>query len=273
MRLHVDSYGGVGAPLLFIPGWGMHGGMWGGVLDQLAQHYRVMSVDLPGQGFSRRVGTPLCPRELNKACVGKNLAHPILAALVDQLSAQFPEPLTLCAWSLGGQLALYWAMRYPQQVQRVVLIATTPCFVQKTDWQCAMSAGTLATFSDALQQDYASTLRRFLALQVRGSEHERELLLTLRRQLLSRGEPDPAALKIGLAILRDCDLREALLRIKQPVLVIAGARDTLTPMAASQSMVTQLPNGRLAIIEGAAHAPFLSHPDQFLAYVVDFLHE
>lgn len=273
MHLHVDNYAGVGAPLLFIPGWGMHGGMWGGVLDQLAQHYRVMSVDLPGQGFSRRVDTPLSPQELNNACAGESLAHPTLDALVDQLAAQFPEPLTLCAWSLGGQIALHWAMRYPKQVQRIVLIATTPCFVQQANWQCAMSADTLAAFSAALQQDYAPTLRRFLALQVRGSEHERELLLTLRGALLIRGEPDTAALQIGLAILRDCDLREALPGIKQPVLVIAGARDTLTPMAASQYMATQLPNGRLALIEGAAHAPFLSHSDQFLAYVVDFLHE
>ena len=35
MSLHVDSYGS-GAPLLLIHGWGMHGGMWGGVAERLA---------------------------------------------------------------------------------------------------------------------------------------------------------------------------------------------------------------------------------------------
>ena len=51
MNLHVDSYGS-GAPLLLIHGWGMHGGMWGGVAEQLAEHFRVLVVDLPGHGYS-----------------------------------------------------------------------------------------------------------------------------------------------------------------------------------------------------------------------------
>ena len=45
MSLHVDSYGS-GAPLLLIHGWGMHGGMWGGIAERLAEHFRVLAVDL-----------------------------------------------------------------------------------------------------------------------------------------------------------------------------------------------------------------------------------
>ena len=37
MNLHVDDYGGSGAPVLFLHGWGMHGGMWGGALAELAK--------------------------------------------------------------------------------------------------------------------------------------------------------------------------------------------------------------------------------------------
>ncbi|MFA6970317.1 MAG: alpha/beta fold hydrolase [Gallionella sp.] len=289
MSLHVDSHGGGGDPLLFIHGWGMHGGMWGGVLSQLAQHFQVMAVDLPGHGSSSRsqdldrAGLPrttngLHPKLLREGLrieeeeVGTN-SELNLDAIVDKLSAQFTEPLTVCGWSLGGQVALRWAMRYPQQVSRLVLVSSTPCFVQQAGWPCAMAADTLAAFSAALQQDYASTLRRFLALQVRGSEQEREQLLTLRASLASRGEPDLAALQSGLEILRDVDLRDALPQISTPVLVIAGVRDTLTPMPASQYLATQMPHARLAAIEGAAHAPFLSHPDEFVKHVAGFLHE
>ncbi|MEO8342292.1 MAG: alpha/beta fold hydrolase, partial [Gallionella sp.] len=57
MSLHVDRYeyagsGDIGAPLLLIHGWGMHGGMWGGVAEKLAQHFPVLAVDLPGHGQS-----------------------------------------------------------------------------------------------------------------------------------------------------------------------------------------------------------------------------
>jgi pimeloyl-[acyl-carrier protein] methyl ester esterase len=270
--LHVDSYGS-GAPLLFIHGWGMHGGMWGGVLERLAQRHRVMAVDLPGHGHSAGSGKWQVVSGTEPHTHHSPLTTYSLDALVDQLAEQFTGPLTVCGWSLGGQVALRWALRYPQQVERLVLVSSTPCFMQQTGWSSAMAADTLAAFSSALQQDYLPTLRRFLALQVRGSEGERELLLTLRHSLLSRGEPDRAALQSGLEILRDCDLRAALPEVVQPALVIAGERDTLTPLPASHYLAAQMPNARLATIRGAAHAPFLSHPDIFVEQLVSFLHE
>ena len=270
MNLHVDSYGS-GAPLLLIHGWGMHGGMWGGVAEQLAEHFRVLVVDLPGHGYSA-VSSEW------RVVSGKQIPHLPLTTyhspldnIIDQLSAQFDEPLAVCGWSLGGQIALRWAMRHPQQISRLALVASTPCFVRQPGWECALAAETLAEFAAALRQDYALTLRRFLALQVRGSERERELLAALRGALASRGVPDLGALQAGLEILRDCDLRGALPGIHQPALVVAGERDTLTPPQAARYLAAQLPKARLAVIEGAAHAPFLSHPEIFAECVCDFL--
>lgn len=266
MSLHVDAFGS-GEPLLLIHGWGMHGGMWGSVVERLAQDFRVIAVDLPGHGFS--VGRDL---SRHSGDVGINPDLP-LDAIVDALSAQFDEPLNLCGWSLGGQVALRWAQLYPQQVRRLALVASTPCFVRREGWDCAMAEQTLAEFAAALEQNHALTLRRFLSLQVRGSENERELLAGLRNALFSRGEPEPDALRAGLDILRDCDLREALPRIAQPALVIAGERDTLTPPDASRHLAERMPNARLALMLGAAHAPFLSHPDRFVACIKGFLEE
>ena len=283
MSLHVEVTGS-GEPLLLIHGWGMHGGMWGSVAERLAQDFRVIAVDLPGHGFSQNTGAEDVgwversdTHRLSEAGGGYRCAQPTLQgsldSIVDELSAQFDEPLNLCGWSLGGQVAMRWAQRYPQQVSRLALVASTPCFVQRPGWDCAMAEATLAEFTVALEQNYALTLRRFLALQVRGSENERELLVSLRTALFSRGEPELAALQSGLNILRDCDLREALAEIDQPVLVIAGERDTLTPPQASRHIAERMPQARLTVLAGAAHAPFLSHPDQFVACLKSFLDE
>lgn len=254
MSLHVESLGS-GAPLLLIHGWGMHSGLWGQVAGKLALSHRVHLADLPGHGGS----TACTPYELD--------------ALVQQLSAHFSEPLTVVGWSLGGQVALRWAQLHPAQVQKLILVATTPCFVQQDGWDCAMPASTLQEFAASLLQNHALTLKRFLALQLRGSENERELLLDLRARLFARGEPEMEALKGGLDILRDTDMRDQLEQISQPTLLIAGGRDTLTPKAASQAMAQSLPNARLAVVEGAAHAPFLSHPQIFMQHLKSFLNE
>jgi pimeloyl-[acyl-carrier protein] methyl ester esterase len=128
-----------------------------------------------------------------------------------------------------------------------------------------MDARTLARFHDELKVAYRLTLARFLALQVRGSEHGRAALASLRAQLFARGEPSPAVLQAGLDVLATTDLRPRVHSIDVPALVVTGERDALTLPAAGEWLATALPNARLAHIEGAAHAPFLSHPREFNA--------
>lgn len=265
--LHVDRYaytgaGDSGVPLLLIHGWAMHGGMWQGVAEKLAQHFNVLAVDLPGHGYSRGQRTE---------DRGQRFAER-LDEIVDTLSVQFNEPLTVCGWSLGGQVALRWAMCYPQQVQRLILVSSTPCFVRRAGWDHGLSVAVLQEFSTALRQNYAPTLKRFLALQLRGSDRERELLSAMRDTLFARGEPDLDALQAGLEILRDCDLRDGLPSITQPALIVAGERDALTPLAAAQYMAEHMPDAQLVGIAGAAHVPFLSHPDEFVKHLVKFLY-
>lgn len=254
MALHVETRG-QGAPLVLLHGWGMHGGMWGRAAELLAAHFQMCLVDLPGHGASAE-HSPF-----------------ILDELVDLLACRFTEPVNVCGWSLGGILAQYWAVRRPGNIRRVILVASTPCFAAREDWPSGMSRETLEQFAAELEGNHALTLRRFLALQVRGSENEKSLLTELRTQLFARGEPMLSALRGGLDILRDADLRSALPNIAQPALLIAGERDKLTPPAASRYMAGVLPAAEYAEIAGAAHAPFLSHPEIFVEHVKRFLHE
>jgi len=254
MSLHVERVGS-GEPLLLIHGWGMHGGVWDSVAEILAEDFSVHIVDLPGYGYSE-------PQEVTT-----------LDSIVDELSSSFAEPLTVCGWSLGGQVAIHWAAREPDKVQRLILVTSTPCFAERPDWACGMAGDVLEKFAAELEQNHAATLRRFLALQLRGSENERELLVMMRERLFSRGQPDMETLHGGLGILRDADLRGELQHIRQPTLAIAGERDKLTLPQASHYLAQTMPAARVVEIAGSAHAPFLSHPDLFVDQIKKFLHE
>ena len=93
----------------------------------------------------------------------------------------------------------------------------------------------------------------------------------MRGLLFEHGEPDHAALRGGLRILREADLRGSLARIDCPALVLLGERDTLVPIAAGEALAAALPHGTLRLMPGAGHAPFLSHPEAFAEAVSDFL--
>jgi pimeloyl-[acyl-carrier protein] methyl ester esterase len=173
-------------------------------------------------------------------------------------------------WSLGGLVAMRWARRDPSRVGRLVLVATSPRFVAGDDWPHAMADETLARFGDELHVAWKLTIRRFLALQMQGSDHGRATLAALRGRIFARGEPSPKALFGALALIRDADLRGEIGTITQPTLVVSGARDTLALPGAGRWLADHLPNARFALIAGAAHAPFLSHPDAFAAALDGF---
>jgi pimeloyl-[acyl-carrier protein] methyl ester esterase len=251
--VHVESQG-AGPALVLLHGFAMNAGLFAPVLPALAQRHRVHSVDIPGHGHSPAID----PFDL-----------PSLAAAID---AAIDAPgATVLGWSLGGQIALTWALLRPARIARLVLVATTPSFVARDGWPCAITASTLQRFGDELRASYRLTLSRFLALQVHGSESGRATLDVLRRRLFERGEPSPAALDAAIDTLRTSDLRAELPRIVARTLVVAGDRDALVPLAATRELAAALPNATHVTIEGAAHAPFLSHRQAFLDAVLPFV--
>jgi len=250
-ELYVEQRGR-GVPLVMLHGWGLHGGLWGGVLDSLAEQFELHIVDLPGHGRSPNL-----------------LANYTLENVAEVVAAAVPAGASWLGWSLGGRVALQ-AAATGAAIERLLLVGSNPCFTQRADWPHAVAPEVLEQFAEQLQGDYRATLQRFLVLQSQGSERGREEMRALRSQLFSHGEPDPAALAGGLEILKRADLRTLLPTIKQPTLLIHGTLDTLAPLAAAEYSAEALPKGELAVIERAGHAPFLSHPDQFLSALEAF---
>ena len=136
-----------------------------------------------------------------------------------------------------------------------------------------MTAETLARFGDELRLSYRLTILRFLSLQLQGTDEGGKALSVLRRRFFERGEPAQQVLIQALAVLAAVDLRDEIAAIHQSTLVIAGDRDTLAPLAAARWLAITLPDARFVPIVGAAHVPFLSHPDAFAAALDEFLGE
>jgi len=194
--------------------------------------------------------------------------------MVDLLASRFGDgKATVLGWSLGALIAMQWALASPGYVQRLILTGATPRFVNDATWTHGMDETSLMRFGDELRASYKLTLQRFLSLQLQGSDRGRAMLSALRNMLFARGAPSVAALDAGLELLRATDLRAHVKDITQPTLLIAGDRDTLTPADASRWLARNLPDARLRVISGAAHVPFLSHPEGFGQTVETFLHE
>ena len=244
---------GRGPNLTLLHGWGLNGAVWNGVRDALAQCYTLHIVDLPGHGLSDGAATAT------------------ITDMADAVAAAMPPRTHLLGWSLGGLVAQDLARRYAERIDRLVLVAATPRFLQCDDWPHAVQSAVLADFGLRLSNNYAATIKSFLALQVLSTPNVRDAVNALQQAITSRGAPNLAALAAALDILRTTDLREHAAALPQAALVIQGDHDALTPEPAARWLAERMPDARYAMIPHAAHAPFMSHREEFMREFDGFL--
>jgi pimeloyl-[acyl-carrier protein] methyl ester esterase len=186
------------------------------------------------------------------------------------LATALPARVTVCGWSLGGQIALAWAQRFPAQVGRLVLLATTPRFVCADDWPHGMTSAEFEEFAGEVASDPRRARLRFLALQATGDVAAHAVLRELREAIAHGGEADAKSLAAGLQCLRETDLRAALSKIEQPALVMHGVNDAVIPHAAGEFLARALPHAEFASVAGAAHAVFLTREAMIAQRIRDF---
>lgn len=238
---------GTGQALLVLHGWGMNQSVWSSVATSLEKNFTVYWVDLAGHGINRDIA--LVDIETSSALI----------------AAEIPKQTLILAWSLGGLIAQQIANQFPEKVSRLCLVASSPCFVQKSDWLTAMPASLLESFMENLRNNFATTLKQFLVLQFLGVRGIQVQLKQLQAELLAN-PPTEQALVDGLAILQSADFRQENSHSGIPTNWILGKLDRLVPIALAP-VLEQRANTSVTQIAKAGHAPFISHPKEFLKAV------
>ncbi|MBB1385211.1 pimeloyl-ACP methyl ester esterase BioH [Pseudoalteromonas sp. SG45-5] len=241
--------------LVLLHGWGMNQGVWQLIQPELEFLYSggVRSLDLPGFGNSA-------------TCPSPYTLHDAAALLSEELKPQS----ILMGWSLGGLFALYIAKHWPDKVSKIILVASTPFFVEQAHWP-GIKANVLDQFKEQLVNHREKTIERFLAIQAMGSESAREDIKQLKQLLNRYGAPNAEALIAGLDILQNEDLRDLFTRCPVSIKAIFGRLDALVPYRAISEMLALNPEFEYEILDKASHAPFISHKKEFLSIAKSML--
>jgi len=242
---------GAGPDVVLVHGWAWHGGVWESVARQLAARFRVWMPELPGHGHNRQT-----------------TVNDGLDAWSDAMRQQVPAAATWVGWSLGGLVALAAArLRY---ATRLVLIGTTPRFVSADDWDCGWPAEQFARFRGDIERDGDIALERFAGLHVPAGATPRPLLRRLRGEIFARGVPATQALRAGLDILRDTDMRAVLTEVTVPTLVLHGEGDQIVFPRAAAYLAQALPDAHHRPVAAAGHALPLSHEELVAVTIGEF---
>ena len=258
-QLHVEVIGD-GPDLVLLHGWGLNSACWQHIVPQLSEHYCLHLVDLPGFGLSYTAFSQ----------------SQSLAGIAKALEGVTPENATWIGWSLGGLCASYFALQYPQRVNCLITVASSPKFmaqeqgVNGLDWP-GIKPDVLSYFNQQLAQNLPATINRFLAIQAMGSVTAKQDIKDLKRLLSLRPEPHIEALTAGLKLLETVDLRDELLDLTMPFYRFYGRLDTLVPQSVIELMQAALPRSGQHIFQQSSHAPFISEPDNFVTILREFL--
>ena len=252
--MKIKFLGGRGEPLLMIHGWGVNSEIWVSLVDELKLFASVYLIDLPGMGGSSSIS----PYTLD------NIAK--------EIKANVPiKKFNILGWSLGGQVAMSLAIRMPEFVEKLILMSTTPCFVEKKDWSYGVNKQFFSNFEMEAKENLNNTLMKFFLIQTRDIDDSKNVMRFLKNEFIEIRDENKSGMQLALNVLKETDLRNEVQKIDKPTLIIAGDKDRLTSSKASIWLYEKIKGAILKEIKGANHMPFISHRETMAESVKKFL--
>ncbi|MEU3255054.1 alpha/beta fold hydrolase [Streptomyces sp. NPDC006997] len=233
------------APVLILgPSLGTTWHMWDRQVPELAEQWRVFRFDLPGHG-----GAPAYPA----GAVG-DLVDRLLATL-DALGVQ---RFGYAGCALGGAVGIELALRHPERLASLVLIAASPRFGSADEFRqrgVVVRTNGLDPIARAAPDRWFTA--GFAAAQPAITEWAVQMVRTT----------DPGCYIAACEALAAFDVRSELAGIGVPTLVLVGSEDQVTGPAEARTLVAGIPDARLAVVPGASHLVPVEQP----AAVTDLL--
>lgn len=256
---------GQGDPLLLLHGFSGSSQSWADHVPVLAQQFCVITLDILGHGKTNS------PADPTRYCMEKVAAD--VTAVLRQLPTvnRQSSMVNLIGYSMGGRLALYLAVHYPQLFRALILESASPGLETEAE-RSARRASDHALAGRIERDGMASFVSEWEALPLWASQQQLapEKRAALRAQRLGNNPTGLANSLRGLGTGAQPSLWPHLPQLTLPVLLLAGELDEKF-VGISRKMHRLLLNSQCNIIAGAGHAVHLERPLLFQKAVFTFL--
>lgn len=234
IELYYEEYG-EGKPLVLLHGFGGSGQNWHPFVDRLAEHYRLIVVDLRGHGHSTNPNGRFTHRE----------AASDVLLLLEKLGI---ERFSAMGMSSGGMTLLHMATSHPERMESIVLVSATTHFPDQA--RTIMRRASFVTMPREVQEIYRACAKH-------GDEQIRQLV----SQFNALGDD-----------YEDMNFTaEDLSTITARALIIHGDRDRFFPVEIPVNIYRSMVDAALWIVPGGDHVPVYDPAVPFITMALKFL--
>lgn len=255
---------GDGDPIILVHGFGDKKEVWLAQVGVLAAHYKVITFDNRGAGKSDRPDEPYT----------MEIYADDIRGLMDFLKI---DTTHLIGWSLGGMIIQYFALKYPERLNKLVLINTdykgtlgeyiTQGLLESVELR---QRDPTEAFWHTAPFEYHAKFRRDMKADPKkkfyGIWSVEDLI-----KIYSVDPPTPQDIKNAGQAFETHDNTSRLSEIKHKTLVLAASHDRVTPKSVMLEISEKIPNSIFKVIEKAGHNSILSRAPEVNQLILDFL--
>ena len=252
VKVYYDSYG-EGVPIVFLHPWTTNGGIWYFQTFRFALTNRVIVVDHRGHGRS------------DKPQSGYSIqAH--ASDVVAVLDAANVRKAILVGNSIGGMIVMQLNLDHPDRVIGNLILSSGT----------GIGEGMPQEAADAFKTNYEAAFGGLLegAVSAKSKRDHPEVVDVMKAQYLVPSNFPRYVFDSSFADpngVFNWNIKDRLASIRKPTLVIAGAEDQATPVAANQLLADSIPGATLRIIKDVGHFYQLERPVEFNEALREFV--
>ncbi len=243
--------------LVALHGFMGQGDDWEFLVHHMRFPLNFLLIDLPGHGASR-IGA-------NESLSPDHFLHQ-MNILIDHLGL---SEIHLLGYSLGGRLALQWALRYPERLQSLILESTNPGIADTEARRKRLKADEKLS-AKLLSQDFERFLTDWYRQPIFGNlQNHPNFKTLLQRRLQNDVRQLSRALK-AFSVGRQPSLWTQVGHFSHPVLVICGALDEKYRRI-THTLQEQNPHLQIRVAVNSGHTVHFENPEWFAQTVQFFL--
>ena len=258
VRNNVTILGQGDQPLIFAHGFGCDQNMWRFITPVFMDKYKIILFDYVGSGNS----------DINAYSSEKYQSlQGYVQDLLDIIETLSLQNSIFVGHSISAMIGLLASIQHPDYFKKLIMIGPSPCYLNDDGYRGGFERSDIAELLDMMEMNFTGWAS-YMAPIAMSNPEQPALTQELKKTFIAA---DPIIAKEFAEVTFLSDHRCELSKVSVPSLIIQCSEDSIVPIGVGDYLHQHLKNSTLQLMEAKGHYPHISHPNETIQCIADFL--